>query len=80
MVDLARLHAESWRTAYRGMLPDEFLDDTVFRRELVAEVGPADPKGAPLVYLVQVSRDGRRYAYGMWRTLGTLVLIDGVKP
>jgi len=23
---IAALHAESWRTAYRGMLPDDFLD------------------------------------------------------
>ncbi|MEX0785408.1 MAG: GNAT family N-acetyltransferase, partial [Dehalococcoidia bacterium] len=26
---IAALHADSWRTAYRGMLPDEFLDNDV---------------------------------------------------
>jgi GNAT superfamily N-acetyltransferase len=26
---IARLHADSWRTAYRGILRDDFLDDTV---------------------------------------------------
>lgn len=27
---IARLHAESWRTAYRGLYSDEFLDSDVF--------------------------------------------------
>jgi ribosomal protein S18 acetylase RimI-like enzyme len=33
---IARLHADSWRAAYRGILGDDFLDDTVVanRREL----------------------------------------------
>jgi ribosomal protein S18 acetylase RimI-like enzyme len=33
---IARLHADSWRTAYRGILRDDFLDDAVVanRREL----------------------------------------------
>jgi GNAT superfamily N-acetyltransferase len=33
---IARLHADSWRTAYRGILRDEFLDGAVVanRREL----------------------------------------------
>lgn len=33
---IARLHADSWRTAYRGILRDEFLDETVIanRREV----------------------------------------------
>jgi GNAT superfamily N-acetyltransferase len=33
---IARLHADSWRTAYRGILRDDFLDGTVSanRREL----------------------------------------------
>jgi len=33
---IARLHADSWRTAYRGILRDDFLDGTVVanRREL----------------------------------------------
>jgi GNAT superfamily N-acetyltransferase len=28
---IALLHAESWRTAYRGLLADEYLDDQVLR-------------------------------------------------
>lgn len=27
---IASLHAESWRNAYRGMLPDKYLDEEVF--------------------------------------------------
>jgi GNAT superfamily N-acetyltransferase len=33
---IARLHAESWRTAYRGMYSDEFLDGDVFEDRLNA--------------------------------------------
>lgn len=45
---IARLHAESWRAAYRGILDDDFLDDTVVanRRELwrarFCEIGRTD--------------------------------------
>ena len=36
---IASLHAESWRSAYRGLMPDSFLDGPVFeeRRALWAE-------------------------------------------
>lgn len=36
---IARLHAESWRTAYRGILSDDFLDNVVVenRRALWAD-------------------------------------------
>jgi hypothetical protein len=50
------------------------------RRQLVGEIGPTDPKGAPLVLLVQVSRDGRRYTYYMSQPLSEAFLIEGVKP
>jgi len=56
------------------------IDVATGRRELMEEVGPADPSGAPLVFLVQISQDGRRYAYVTSRKLGTVFLIDGVKP
>ena len=45
---IARLHADSWRTAYRGILRDDFLDDAVVanRRELwntrFSEIGRED--------------------------------------
>ena len=50
------------------------------RRQEVGEVGPADPTGAPLVVLIQISRDGRRYAYATSHKLANIVLIEGVKP
>jgi hypothetical protein len=56
------------------------IDLTTGRRLPVAEVGPTDPKGAPVVLLVQISRDGRRYAYNTSQKLGTVFLIEGVKP
>lgn len=31
---IAALHAESWQTAYRGMLPDAFLDGPVYQDRL----------------------------------------------
>jgi len=43
---IARLHADSWRIAYRGMLSDEYLDGPVFEERLavwtqrMAERGP----------------------------------------
>jgi GNAT superfamily N-acetyltransferase len=34
VVALARLHAESWRSAYRGMLPDAYLDGPIVEERL----------------------------------------------
>lgn len=31
---IAKLHAESWRVAYRGMLQDDYLDRTIFPERL----------------------------------------------
>jgi Tol biopolymer transport system component len=56
------------------------IDLTTGRRQPVGEVGLADPKGAPLVLLVQVSRDGRHYAYYSSQPFDALFLIEGVNP
>ncbi len=41
---IAKLHAESWRVAYRGMFPDDFLDNEVFEdRAKVWQERFADP-------------------------------------
>ena len=56
------------------------IDLTTGRRQPVGEIGPTDPRGAPFVLMVQVSRDGSRYAYYMSLPLTTVVLIEGVKP
>jgi hypothetical protein len=62
------------------LIPVFKVDLTTGRRQPVAEVGPTDPKGAPMVLLVQISRDGRRYAYNTVQKLGTVFLIEGAKP
>jgi Tol biopolymer transport system component len=62
------------------LIPVFKIDLNTGRRQPVAEVGPTDPKGAPLVLLVQISRDGRRYAYNTSQKFGTVFLIEGVKP
>ena len=56
------------------------VDLTSGRRQPVGQLGLADPKGAPLVLLTQVSRDGRHYAYYSSQALWTLFLVEGAKP
>jgi eukaryotic-like serine/threonine-protein kinase len=68
------------RRAMGRLIPLFKIDLASGTRQLVREVGPADATGAPLVFLVQLSRDGKRYAYSTWRSNGALFLIEGVKP
>jgi hypothetical protein len=56
------------------------VDLTSGRRQQIGQLGLADPKGAPLVLLTQVSRDGRHYAYYSSQALWTLFLVEGAKP
>ncbi len=53
---IAELQIENWRSAYRGILPDEYLDDTVVqeRREYWRNVSRAGPAGQ----LVLVTKAG----------------------
>jgi hypothetical protein len=60
------------------LLPVFKVDLKSGRRESLAQVGLADPKGAPLVLLLQVSRDGRRYAYYSTQARWTLFLIEDI--
>ena len=62
------------------LVPVFKIDLASGRRQQVTEVGPADATGAPLVFLVELSRDGKRYAYSTWRSNGALFLIEGIKP
>ena len=61
------------------LVPVFKVDLTTGHRQAVGELGPADPTGAPLVLLIQISRDGRRYAYTTAQRLGAAFVIDGVK-
>ena len=49
------------------------------RRELWKEIKPADRTGAPRIYRVHISPDGRTYAYYMKRTLSKLYLVEGLE-
>jgi L-amino acid N-acyltransferase YncA len=47
---IARIHVRSWQAAYRGLLPDEFLDrQSVDRREAIWRESVATRDGAVLV-------------------------------
>ena len=56
------------------------LDLTTGRRQPLGEIGPTDPNGAPVVMVVQIARDGRRYAYNTVQTASALFLIEGLTP
>jgi GNAT superfamily N-acetyltransferase len=50
---IATLHAESWRSAYRGMIPDSYLDHDVFDdRAMVWRERFAEADGPPAVTIV----------------------------
>jgi len=46
VADIARLHVETWRETYRGLMADEILDDPDFvgRRELFWRAALTDPR------------------------------------
>ncbi len=57
--EIAALHAESWRTAYRGLLPDAFLDGPVFDDRLqlwTARMVAPDPDRR---FVLKAVADGR---------------------
>jgi hypothetical protein len=55
------------------------VDLSTGRRTLWKEMGPRDPSGAPIVTMIQISRDGRRYAYAVFQTMHDLFLIEGLE-
>jgi WD40-like Beta Propeller Repeat len=58
------------------LVPVFKIDLSTGRRQAVGVIGPTDAKGAPLIMVVQVSRDGRRYAYNTAQFVGALHLIE----
>ncbi|MEO8360539.1 MAG: WD40 repeat domain-containing serine/threonine protein kinase [Vicinamibacteria bacterium] len=54
------------------------MDVATGRRELWKEIGPEDPIGSPLTMRVQVTPDGRRYAYIYFLSASELFVINGV--
>lgn len=80
---VARLHAESWRRTYRGVLPDAFLDGDVFAereaawRTLLAGAPPGDAgfvavEGDRIVGLAHADADGD----ATWGTFVTALHVD----
>lgn len=56
---IARLHAESWRVAYRGMLPDAFLDNEVFHdRAALWRQRFAEPDASLVTVTILAERNG----------------------
>ena len=49
------------------------------RRQMLAELGPRDPAGAPLVLMPILTIDGRRYAYSVLQFSGDLFLINSLQ-
>ncbi len=55
---IAELHAESWRSAYRGILPDAWLDDGVQQNRLARWTSRMLPSIAPdMLILIAVEVD-----------------------
>ena len=49
------------------------------RRQMLAELGPRDPAGAPLGLMPLLTLDGRRYAYSVLEFSGDLFLINSLQ-
>jgi hypothetical protein len=60
------------------LCPIEKVDILTGRRERWKTIGPSDPTGTPQVVGVQVSPDGRRYAYRLSQILSDLCVVRGV--
>jgi hypothetical protein len=58
--------------------PIDKVDVVSGRRVRWRTIGPPDPTGAPFIYTVQVSPDGRGYAYFLIRFLSDLCVVRGV--
>ena len=56
--EIAALHAESWRTAYRGLLPDSFLDGPVIVERLRYWMARMPAPDAPRRRLFKAVSDG----------------------
>jgi hypothetical protein len=58
--------------------PIEKIDVLTGRHEHWKTIGPADPTGTPRVACVEVSEDGRSYAYRLSQILSDLCVVSGV--
>ncbi len=83
---IAKLHAESWRVAYRGMFPDDFLDHDAFEdRAKVWRERFADPEreAKTVTFLAERENDLAGFAHSIIdedKTYGTLLDNLHVRP
>jgi len=64
--------------ALARLWPIEKVDVLTGRREPWKTIGPSDTTGTPLVATVQISPDGRRYAYRLSQIFSDLCVVHGV--
>jgi GNAT superfamily N-acetyltransferase len=51
---IARVHVESWRTTYKGFVPDDFLDNMAYdQRERMWRQELSEPASTSLVYVAE---------------------------
>lgn len=78
---IAALHATSWRLAYRGMLPDRYLDEEVFedRSQFWAERFRAPAPERRLILKAMSLRAPSQYSRATWpdRPLSAPSTLDG---
>jgi hypothetical protein len=69
---IARVHVESWRATYKGILPDDYLANLTYeQREPLWREILSKPVGHSLVYMAE-DNAGMDVAYG-WLDARTLV-------
>jgi eukaryotic-like serine/threonine-protein kinase len=67
--------------AAQGKLPRDIfrVDVATGRRSLWKRLSPPDPAGVQAIFPILLTPDGKSYAYGCYRVLSDLYLVDGLK-
>jgi hypothetical protein len=67
--------------AAQGKLPRDIfrVDVATGRRSLWKKLSPPDPAGVQALFPIVLTPDGNSYAYGCFRVLSDLYLVDGLK-
>jgi hypothetical protein len=55
------------------------VDPASGKHELWKEIAPADPAGVRSIVDINLSADGKSYAYSVHRILSDLFVVDGLK-
>ncbi|ABF43392.1 serine/threonine protein kinase [Candidatus Koribacter versatilis Ellin345] len=49
------------------------------KKTVLKEIAPIDPTGVSMIGPILITPDGKNYAYGFYRTLGDLYIVEGLK-